>query len=69
MDQITLTNLKQTAEILGVSPKTVYYWVSRREIPFLKIGRHLRFQVPEVIAFFKTKSSPPKSLANQCKSL
>ena len=64
-----LYDLCGIAQFLGVSPKTVYYWVSRREIPYIKVGRHLRFQVAEVIEFFRSGSPHPKPLANAPKSL
>ena len=59
-----LLDLEGISHLLGVSPKTVYYWVSRHEIPFLKVGRHLRFQASDVIEFFHARTLPPKPLAN-----
>ena len=44
----------EIARHLQVSRKTIYYWVSRSEIPYVKVGRHLRFQLAEVIEFFKS---------------
>lgn len=46
----------QIAEILNVSEKTIYYWVERNEIPFIKVGRHLRFVANDVIRFFSEKT-------------
>jgi excisionase family DNA binding protein len=33
----------ETADILGIKVSTLYTWVARREIPFQKVGRALRF--------------------------
>ena len=56
-----LMNVGEIATMLGVSRKTVYHWVSRREVPFLKAGKHLRFDPMEVMEHFKnqTKMTPP----------
>lgn len=53
---IHLMNINQVAALLSVSPKTVYYWVNRNEIPFTRVGRHLRFNADEVIGFFRQKT-------------
>lgn len=49
--------VKQLASLLNVSPATIYYWVSRLEIPFLKVGKHLRFDVQAVIDTFDSRTS------------
>ena len=43
-----LWNVTETAEYLSVSPKTVYDWVHKREIPYVKAKRLLRFQPTEI---------------------
>ena len=36
--------VRQAAKYLGVSPKTVYLWVERKQIPHLRVmGRNIRF--------------------------
>lgn len=36
--------VKEAAKFLGVSPKTVYLWVERKQIPHLRVmGRNIRF--------------------------
>ena len=67
--EAVLHDLTDIAHVLGVSPKTVYYWVSRREIPYLKVGRHLRFQVAEVIEFFHARTQENRPLASPSKYL
>jgi len=41
-------NVKQLAEMLNVSPDTVYYWAENRRIPHLKFGRLVRFEINQV---------------------
>jgi excisionase family DNA binding protein len=43
-----LMTIKQVAKELTISPKTVYGWVERREVPHLRIGGAIRF-APEVV--------------------
>jgi excisionase family DNA binding protein len=38
-----LFSVNEIADFLKVSRKTIYYWVSRNEIPYMKMGKHLRF--------------------------
>lgn len=52
-----LLTISELAALLKVPKKTIYYWVCRREIPYLKMGRHLRFQPVDVIAAFSAKTS------------
>lgn len=63
MPILPLVTPVETATALGVSVKTIYYWVNRNEIPFLKVGKHLRFNLVKVIDFFeeKTKEMRPES--------
>jgi excisionase family DNA binding protein len=44
-----LLDVRQVAEVLNMSPGVVYYWVKIRKIPFIRMGRRVKFQ-PSVIA-------------------
>lgn len=46
----------EIANLLQVSIKTIYYWVGRNEIPFIKVGRHLRFNIDNVIDHFRLRT-------------
>jgi excisionase family DNA binding protein len=55
----TFANLctpKELALLLKVPEKTIYYWVSRKDIPYIKIGRHLRFKAHLVLQAFEAKT-------------
>lgn len=47
----------EVAAALKVPINTIYYWASRREIPFLRVGRHLRFNLSEVLKTFAERTA------------
>lgn len=51
-------DFKGVAQEIGVSPFTVRAWVRTRYIPFLKAGRLVRFDLEEVRAWLRQRSSP-----------
>jgi len=55
---------KELAAFLKVPVGTIYQWVFRRQVPHLKIGRHLRFDKAQVILHFteKTENERPALL-------
>ena len=40
----TLLTVGEASEYLGVSPLTVYDWVSQRKITYIKVGRLVKFR-------------------------
>ncbi len=45
-----LLDTKQTAEKLGLSAKTIQDWQLKREIPYRKIGKSVRFAEEDIQA-------------------
>jgi excisionase family DNA binding protein len=43
--------VEEVAELLRVSPRTIYDWVSQRQIPFHKAGRRTIFLLDEILAW------------------
>ena len=43
-----LLNRKEIAEILQVKPGTIYQWTHQGYIPFLKVGRFVRFRESDI---------------------
>ena len=43
--------VEEVAELLRVSPRSVYDWVSQRQIPFHKAGRRTIFLLDEILAW------------------
>jgi excisionase family DNA binding protein len=46
-----LLNVNQAARFLAVSPSTLYGWVWQRRIPFVKVGRAVRFDMADLERF------------------
>ncbi len=46
-----LVNVNEAARFLAVSPSTLYGWVWQRRIPFIKVGRAVRFQMADLRRF------------------
>ena len=42
-------DVRAAAALLGISPKTLYNWVSQRRIPYRKAGRRLLFLEVELV--------------------
>ncbi len=37
--QKRLLSVKEAAKYLSIQPNTLYHWICRREIPFVKVGK------------------------------
>ncbi len=55
MSHSKLLTVTEIAHVLNVSTKTIEYWVSRKEIPSIKIGKHNRFSLEITLQFFADK--------------
>lgn len=55
-----LLSAKQVSELLEVSQATVYDWVSRGRIPYVKLGRLIRFKKTEIFHWVETHTIRPK---------
>ena len=50
----------EVAELIGISAITLRKWVSEKRIPFYKIGKAVRFSIPEIEEWLKTEYSGKK---------
>lgn len=48
--------VEEVAELLRVSPRSVYDWVSQRQIPFHKAGRRTIFLLDEILKWTNERS-------------
>ena len=55
-----LVTVKDAATYLAVSVSTLYGWVYQRRIPFVKVGRALRFEVTELENFIRKNRTQSK---------
>lgn len=50
---ISLMNVQQAAQYLNVSVSTLYGWAWQRKLPFVKVGRALRFDRADLETFVR----------------
>ena len=55
-----LLNNDQAAEILNISPFSLRGKVSRREIPFIKVGRRTLFDPADLRAYIDARKVQPR---------
>lgn len=56
-----LLTAKQVSELLEVKVSTIYDWVYRDMIPFIKLGRLIRFKKAEIFRWIESHEVHPKS--------
>ena len=54
LPESALLTVQDAAKFLAVSTSTLYGWVYQRRIPFVKLGRALRFEMPELQKFIQS---------------
>jgi excisionase family DNA binding protein len=50
----------EAARALGIQPATLYTWVTRRKIPFVKVGGALRFRPSALQEWLRQREFSPK---------
>jgi excisionase family DNA binding protein len=51
-------NVREIAEFLSISEKTVRKYVWQKTIPYLKIGGHVRFDIGKIHAWLEQREVP-----------
>ena len=51
-----LSNIDEAARALAMRKSTLRKWVLQRRIPFVRLGRSVRFNITECLEFFKNKT-------------
>lgn len=64
-----LLTAKQVSELLEVKVSTVYDWASQGTIPYVKLGRLIRFKKPEVFRWVESHTTHPRSSATKKKGI
>lgn len=54
----TLLNTREFASALGLSPRTIQQWVWLRRVPFIRVGRAIRFK-PETVTEILDRGTVP----------
>lgn len=55
---VRLLNISEVAQVLGVTPKTIYSWVHTRQIPYVKVGRLVKFDRKDIEAWIQARKVP-----------
>ena len=61
--EVRLLNVKEAARYLGTTPASLYSMVWRREVPFVKLGRSLRFDVRDLEKLIEESKVKPQDVA------
>lgn len=65
-DGIEYIGYKQLAEMLGVKVATIYSWVSRRVVPYVRVGpRVVRFRRADIDKWLEERSVSPVGSARE----
>jgi excisionase family DNA binding protein len=59
MENETLLKVEQVARLIGVSIATIRRWVLLRYIPYQKIGKAVRFSLPEIQEWLNNRRVRP----------
>jgi len=59
--QLRLVTVREAADYLSVSVSTLYGWVWQRRIPFVKVGRALRFDLDDLRVFIEGNKQYPRN--------
>lgn len=62
-----LLTARQVSDLLEVKISTVYDWVHRAVIPYVKLNRLVRFKKTDVFRWVDSHTLQPKNLANRRK--
>jgi excisionase family DNA binding protein len=60
-----LLTVKEAAQYLSISVSTLYGWVWQRRVPFVKIGRAVRFDPRDVEAFVEANKQRSRQTISQ----
>ena len=59
-----LLNVEQVSETLGISKNTLYFYTQNKQIPFIKVGRHLRFKRRSLDKWLRERSTKVENNLN-----
>jgi excisionase family DNA binding protein len=48
-------SIKELSEYLGIPKYTIYSWTSMKKIPYVKLGRAIRFDMTEIESWIKER--------------
>ncbi len=55
MIQKRLLNITELSEMIGIKQGTLYVWVCQRKLPYLKVGKLVKFDLKEIDTWLEEK--------------
>jgi excisionase family DNA binding protein len=55
----SLLTIQQAAQVTGIAVPTLYKWVSQRKIPYIKMGRLVKFDPSKLDEWIKRQTVMP----------
>lgn len=56
-----LLNIDRLAEYLNVNRNTIYAWISQKKIPYIKLGRLVRFRLNDILKWVQCNVFFPRN--------
>lgn len=60
MGKERLLNITEVAEYLSVKEASIRSWVYKKKIPFMKVGKLVRFKVEDIELWLQSKKEEPR---------
>ena len=60
-----LIDIAHVSEHLGVKVNTVYSWVNQRKIPYVKVGRLIKFDLQDINQWIANRKIVAEDFSNQ----
>ncbi len=54
-----LMNIQEAAEYLGLTVGTMYQWRSQHKVPYIKVGRKVKFKKDQLDQWLATRTVQP----------
>jgi excisionase family DNA binding protein len=64
-----LLDVNEAAEMLGLSPKTLYQWAHEQRLPVVKLGSALRFRVSVLQQLIRNSERPARKSLGEREAL
>jgi len=58
LNKFPLIDIQEAASRLGISVKTLYAWVHLRKVPYVKVGRLVRFDARDINTWIEKQKVP-----------
>lgn len=57
---VRLLDVRQAAQFLLIAESTLYGWVWQKKIPYIKVGRRVRFDISDLQRFLESNRCLPR---------